>query len=46
MPTVGKKKFPYTRAGMKAANAASKRQGKKVAKATKPKRGTKKTSYA
>ena len=46
MPTVGKKKYAYTPAGMKAANAAAKRQGKKVAKTTKPKRGTTKTRYA
>ena len=46
MPKVGGKHFAYTPAGMKAANAAAKRQGKKVAKATKPKRVTKKTRYA
>tara|TARA_R110002051_G_scaffold202279_1_gene268980 strand:- start:62 stop:202 length:141 start_codon:yes stop_codon:yes gene_type:complete len=46
MPMVGGKKYAYTPAGMKAANAAAKRQGKKVAKTTKPKRGTTKTRYA
>jgi hypothetical protein len=30
MPKVGKKKFPYTAAGMKAAKKASKKTGKKV----------------
>jgi hypothetical protein len=46
MPKVGGKHYAYTPAGIRAANAAAKRQGKKVAKATKPKRGTKKTRYA
>lgn len=30
MPKVGKKKFPYTKAGMKAAAAAKKAQAKKT----------------
>ena len=46
MPIVGGKHYAYTPAGVKAANAAAKRQGKMVAKAAKPKRGTKKTRYA
>ena len=32
MPTVGKKKFPYTKAGMKAAKKEAKKKGKKVKK--------------
>ena len=32
MPKVGKKKFPYSKAGKKAAKAAAKLTGKKVAK--------------
>ena len=32
MPTVGKKKFPYTKAGMKAAKKEAKNKGKKVKK--------------
>lgn len=32
MPTVGKKKFPYTTAGKKQAAAYAKKTGKKVAK--------------
>ena len=28
MPTVGKKKFPYTKAGMKAAKKEAKKKGK------------------
>ena len=46
MPKVGGKHYAYTPAGVRAANAAAKRQGKKVAKATKTKKGTKKTRYA
>ena len=46
MPKVGGKHFAYTPAGIRAANAAAKRQGKKAAKSAKPKRGTKKTRYA
>lgn len=30
MPIVGKKKYPYTKAGMKKAKAAAKRAGKKM----------------
>jgi len=30
MPMVGKKKYPYTKAGMKKAKAAAKRAGKKM----------------
>ena len=37
MPTVGKKKYPYTKAGMMAANLAAAKSGKKVVKkASKP----------
>jgi len=32
MPTVGKKKFPYTKAGMKAAKKEAKKKGKKAKK--------------
>lgn len=32
MPTVGKKKFPYTEAGMKAAKKAAKKAGVKMKK--------------
>jgi hypothetical protein len=32
MPTVGKKKFPYTKAGKTAAKKAAKKSGKKVVK--------------
>jgi hypothetical protein len=32
MPTVGKKKFPYTKKGMKAAKKEAKKKGKKVKK--------------
>ena len=32
MPTVGKKKFPYTKAGMKAAKKEAKKIGKKIKK--------------
>lgn len=32
MPKVGKKEFPYTPAGMKAAEAAKKKMGKKMPK--------------
>ena len=32
MPTVGKKKFPYTKAGMKAAKKEAKKKGKKIKK--------------
>ena len=32
MPTVGKKKFPYTKAGKKAAKKYAKKVGKKVTK--------------
>lgn len=32
MPGVGNKKYPYTKAGMKAAKAAAKRSGKKMTK--------------
>ena len=32
MPTVGKKKFPHTKAGMKAAKKEAKKKGKKVKK--------------
>jgi hypothetical protein len=32
MPKVGGKSYPYTKAGMKAAKAASKRSGKKMMK--------------
>ena len=32
MPKVGKKKFPYTKAGMKAAKKEAKKKGKKVKK--------------
>tara|TARA_R110000744_G_scaffold42351_1_gene95701 strand:- start:1341 stop:1451 length:111 start_codon:yes stop_codon:yes gene_type:complete len=32
MPSVGKKKFPYTEAGKKAAKAYAKKVGKKVTK--------------
>ena len=32
MPMVGKKKYPYTKAGMKAAKTAAKRSGKKMTK--------------
>ena len=46
MPKVGGKHYAYTPAGIRASNAASKRQGKKTVKAAKPKRGTKKTRYA
>ena len=45
MPIVGGKHYAYTPAGVKAANAAAKRQGKKVAKATRTKKRTKKTRY-
>jgi|TARA_Y100000033_G_scaffold49211_1_gene57219 hypothetical protein len=30
MPKVGKKKYPYTKSGMKKAKAAAKKSGKKV----------------
>ena len=46
MPKVGAKRYAYTPAGIKAANAAAKRQRKQVAKAAKPKRRTIKTRYA
>ena len=32
MPIVGKKKFPYTKKGKKAAKKAAKRTGKKVSR--------------
>jgi|TARA_R110000751_G_scaffold83336_1_gene167347 hypothetical protein len=32
MPKVGKKKFPYTKKGKKAAKKAAKRTGKKVSR--------------
>jgi hypothetical protein len=32
MPTVGKKKYPYTKAGKTAAKKAAKKTGKKVVK--------------
>jgi len=32
MPKVGKKSFPYTEAGMKAAKKAAKKSGKKMVK--------------
>ncbi len=32
MPMVGKKKFPYTKAGKKKAKAAAKKTGKKMKK--------------
>lgn len=32
MPTVGKKKYPYTKAGKAAAKKAAKKTGKKVVK--------------
>jgi hypothetical protein len=35
MPTVGKKKFPYTEAGMKAAKKAAKKAGVAMKKAKK-----------
>jgi hypothetical protein len=35
MPTVGKKKFAYTKDGMKKAKALAKKTGKKVKKAKK-----------
>jgi hypothetical protein len=38
MPTVGKKKFPYTEAGMKDAKAAAKKSGKKMFVAPKKKK--------
>ena len=38
MPTVGKKKFPYTAAGMKDAKAAAKKTGKKMSVAYKKKK--------
>jgi len=41
MPKVAGKHYAYTPAGIRAANAAAKRQGKKVAKSNKG-RGTKK----
>jgi hypothetical protein len=37
MPQVGKKKFPYTDAGMKDAKAAAKKSGKKMVMAPKKK---------
>jgi len=39
MPNVGKKKFPYTAAGMKDAKIAAKKSGKKMKMA--PKKGKK-----
>jgi|TARA_Y100000310_G_scaffold187085_1_gene187185 hypothetical protein len=41
MPKVGGKHYAYTPAGIKAANAAAKRQGKKAVKSAKG-RGTRK----
>ena len=38
MPQVGKKKFPYTDAGMKDAKAAAKKSGKKMVSAPKKKK--------
>jgi hypothetical protein len=38
MPTVGKKKFPYTAAGMKDAKVAAKKSGKKMVSAPKKKK--------
>ena len=38
MPQVGKKKFPYTDAGMKDAKAAAKKSGKKMKMAPKKKK--------
>lgn len=35
MPTVGKKKFPYTKAGKKAAKKQAKKTGKKMKSAPK-----------
>jgi hypothetical protein len=35
MPTVGKKKFPYTEAGMKAAKKMAKKTGAKMKKGKK-----------
>ena len=39
MPKVGKKKFPYTDAGKKAAKKAAKKTGKKVMPAKRGKKG-------
>jgi hypothetical protein len=39
MPKVGKKKFPYTKAGKKAAKKAAKKSGKKVMPAKRGKGG-------
>jgi len=39
MPKVGKKKFPYTPAGKKAAKKAAKKSGKKVMPAKRGKKG-------
>jgi hypothetical protein len=38
MPQVGKKKFPYTDAGMKDAKATAKKSGKKIVMAPKKKK--------
>ena len=38
MPQVGKKKFPYTEAGMKDAKMAAKKSGKKMVSASKKKK--------
>jgi hypothetical protein len=38
MPNVGKKKFPYTDAGMKDAKMAAKKSGKKMKMASKKKK--------
>jgi hypothetical protein len=38
MPQVGKKKYPYTEAGMKAAKMDAKKSGKKMVAASKKKK--------
>tara|TARA_Y100000310_G_C20187582_1_gene581020 strand:- start:241 stop:372 length:132 start_codon:yes stop_codon:yes gene_type:complete len=41
MPKVGKKKFPYTKKGKKAAKTYAKKRGKKVVKKKKKAKGRK-----
>jgi|TARA_B100000212_G_scaffold298403_1_gene242610 hypothetical protein len=45
MPKVGKKSYPYTKAGMEAAEKEAKKSGKKMVKAKKKKKPGKTGGY-